>query len=288
MSQTSVLELSPQTEGQQSSRETDYGNGRSLNESTQPTPLTRGTIFKMISAGFSFFFAGCNDGSLGALIPYLLQSYHISTAFVSIVYTTTFLGWLLAALSNAHLMRLGKLSTGKMLLLGAALQLIANAIRTAAPPFGLYCVSFFLTALGMGFQDAHANTFVASVQGAHRWLAFIHSMYAFGLLTGPFMATAIASHSHWNYFYALLIGIGSINVGLVLSAFGVLKKEHPAITQTSPPDLGQSGNSQALREMKESLKLRSFWLLSLFYFCFLGSAFTVGGSSNNPHPLLSR
>lgn len=47
--------------------------------------LTRDTIFKLASTGLSFFFSGMNDGSLGALIPYLLRSYNISTDLVSIV-----------------------------------------------------------------------------------------------------------------------------------------------------------------------------------------------------------
>lgn len=47
--------------------------------------LSRDTMFKLASTGLSFFFSGCNDGSLGALVPYLLRSYNISTDLVSIV-----------------------------------------------------------------------------------------------------------------------------------------------------------------------------------------------------------
>ena len=55
-------------------------------------PLDRRTILKLLSAGFSFFFAGCNDGSIGTLIPYLLRAYNIDTSFVAIIYGVTFLG----------------------------------------------------------------------------------------------------------------------------------------------------------------------------------------------------
>ena len=48
-------------------------------------PLTRATKLRLICAGYSFFCAGVNDGSLGPIIPYLLTSYHINTNFVSIV-----------------------------------------------------------------------------------------------------------------------------------------------------------------------------------------------------------
>lgn len=47
--------------------------------------LTKGTYLKLISAGFSFFVAGVNDGSIGALLPYIIREYNINTAIVSSV-----------------------------------------------------------------------------------------------------------------------------------------------------------------------------------------------------------
>ena len=51
-----------------------------------PTALTRQVIWKLLSAGFSFFCAGMNDGSLGPLIPYILRTYHMGTTSVAIMY----------------------------------------------------------------------------------------------------------------------------------------------------------------------------------------------------------
>lgn len=47
--------------------------------------LNKSVYLKIISAGFSFFVAGVNDGSIGALIPYIIREYDISTAIVSSV-----------------------------------------------------------------------------------------------------------------------------------------------------------------------------------------------------------
>ena len=44
------------------------------------------TYLKLISAGFSFFVAGVNDGSIGALVPYIIRDYGLNTAIVSSVY----------------------------------------------------------------------------------------------------------------------------------------------------------------------------------------------------------
>jgi hypothetical protein len=43
---------------------------------------------KLISVGFSFFVAGVSDGSIGALLPYVIRQYDISTAIVSSLYVT--------------------------------------------------------------------------------------------------------------------------------------------------------------------------------------------------------
>lgn len=43
---------------------------------------------KLISAGFSFFVAGVNDGSTGSLVPFIIRDYGINTAIVSSVYVT--------------------------------------------------------------------------------------------------------------------------------------------------------------------------------------------------------
>ena len=49
---------------------------------------SRDTLLKLASAGLSFLCAGLNDGSLGALIPYILRSYNISSDLVSVVCVT--------------------------------------------------------------------------------------------------------------------------------------------------------------------------------------------------------
>src|SRR5438477_2099384 len=54
------------------------------------SPLTLPVALKLGSAAFAFFVAGVNDGSLGALLPYALRGYHISTGSVAVLYGTAF------------------------------------------------------------------------------------------------------------------------------------------------------------------------------------------------------
>ncbi|KAL1893563.1 hypothetical protein Sste5346_006393 [Sporothrix stenoceras] len=227
------------------------------------------TYLKIASAGFSFFVAGVNDGSIGALLPYILQTYGITTASVTAVYAANFAGWALAAVSNTHLSQ--HLSLGSMLFVGAGLQVLAQSLRAWLPPFGLYVVTFGLACLGQAYQDTHANTFVAGTRAAHRGLAFIHAMYMAGCLSGPFCATAIAASAplRWPLFYCFPLGLGVVNMALVSVAFrDCLFRTVSASDTDERPAAGL---------LKETLALRSVWLLSLFFFFFLGATLTASG-----------
>ena len=164
---------------------------------------------------------------------------------------------------------------GIMLTIGASLQLLAHVLRSWLPPFGLFAASFFFAHLGQAYQDAHANTYVSSVKTAHRFLGFIHAMYAAGCLVGPLVATAVASAnqpSRWNLFYTFPLGLCVLNVLLTVYAF-----RDSLRMKTKAQETSQSRNKDALKEIKETLRIPSVWLLSLFFFFFLGVAITAGG-----------
>lgn len=171
-----------------------------------------------------------------------------------------------------------------MLFLGAVLQVIAHALRFWLPPFGLFAVTFWIVSLGQAFQDSHANSFVASVKAAHRWLGFIHAMYAAGCLIGPFAATAIASAqspSRWNLFYTVPLGLGAINMMLVVIAFRDCfsirwrLSSRQASHTAAETELESQG---ALKQIAATLQLRSVWILSIFFFFYLGASITAGGT----------
>ncbi|TFA99680.1 Bypass of stop codon protein 6 [Trichoderma ghanense] len=255
--------------------------------------LDKSVYLKLISAGFSFFVAGVNDGAIGALIPYFIREYNVSTAIVSSVYGANFLGWLSAAFANTHLCQY--LNLGAMLALGAAFQIAAHALRSWDPPFGLFVVTFWLVSVGQAFQDTHANSWVAGAvpRGAHRWLAFIHAMYMAGCLVGPFVSTAVASAgevSRWYLFYTFPLGLGVVNLVLTCVAFrdtlGLQRKSVASESQgrtlgesaaAEPSSEAVSRNREATQLIKKTASTPSVWLLSLFFFFYLGSVLTAGG-----------
>ncbi|KAF3217176.1 hypothetical protein TWF106_008013 [Orbilia oligospora] len=272
-----TIDFQPHEEIELNTRAPSRQSGRAVSED-EAIKLTKDTMFKLLSAGFSFFFAGTSDGCLGALIPYILRTYQVNTDMIAVIFAASFGGWVAAALTNSHLLKY--LGFGSILAIGACIQLLAHVLRVWTPPYALFAVSFFLTSLGQAYQDSHSNTYVSGVKGAHRWLGFIHAMYALGLLVSPFVATpiAVARPDRWALFYGFLIGLGVINIVAVLFAFrDSLKVIHRAEPTVEGEDT--SRGKSAVEEIKETLGMRALWLLSLYFFLFLGASVTGGGWS---------
>lgn len=266
----------------------------------EPAP-SKPPYFKISSAAFSFFVAGVNDGSLGSIIPYLMESYCINTNMVAILYVEqqhfepctdmsrygcTFAGWLVGALSNSSVTRCFDL--GSILCIGAFLQVLAHVLRTWFPPLPLFAITFFFASLGQAYNDTHANTFVSSVPAAHRFLGLIHAMYMAGCLVGPLVATAVGSatsQSRWCLFYIFPLGIGVINMVLIVVAFRDrfapyhLKEYRAAFSGINGEE--HTGKA-AWREIKMTVSTLGVWLLSLFFFFFLGASITAGGMIFTP------
>ncbi|OCL07199.1 MFS transporter [Glonium stellatum] len=241
---------------------------------SHPIPLTFPVLIKLASAGFAFFVAGNNDGSVGALIPYILRGYNTHTGSLAILYASGFTGWVTAALVSVYARVY--IGMGGAVVLGAGLQLLAQALRVWHPPFGLFSSTFFLAALGTALQDSQANTFVSSVKFAHRWLGIIHASYGIGCVTGPLVATAMALSrpEKWVYFYWTLFGLGTINFALVTLAF----RTDIEVGKGSEEGAEAEGRFRnAWSEMRATVKERAVWLLSLFFFFHLGVGVTSGG-----------
>lgn len=123
-------------------------------------------------------------------------------------------------------------------------------------------------------------------------------MYGLGLLVAPLIATAIASHApeRWAVYYSFPLGVGVLNVVLVLVAFFPIrdlmgnKFKRASVSRSGGAgeaaigDISASQDRESLprlaqvkEEMIETIKLKSVWLISLFFFFYLGASMTIGG-----------
>ncbi|KAL7932887.1 major facilitator superfamily domain-containing protein [Trichoderma chlorosporum] len=264
--------IANEAQPRQSSNAVDPETGGGTSESQPPLP-----IFKILVSGYSFFCAGLDSATLGPLVPHILDEFSIGTGHIAIIYAAIFSGWLLAAITNPFLA--AHLHLGKLLFIGAIFQVFAQCLRPWAP-YSLFFCTFFFQALGMAFQDTHSNTYVSAVRDSHRWLGFIHAMYALGGLVGPLISTAIASAEEareggWRMVYYVTLGTCALNLVAVSLAFRdtlFLMKSQSAEAQRET-----RRNKEALEEVGQLLKLKNVWLMSAFYFFQSGAWSTAGG-----------
>ncbi|KAM0323840.1 hypothetical protein ACHAQA_008418 [Verticillium albo-atrum] len=254
----------------------------------EPPGLDRETKLKLMAAGVAFFVSGTNDGSIGALVPYVIRDYGLSTAVASIIYGASFLGWLFAAFTNTYLTQ--RFGLGGLLVFGAVLQILAQALRSWKPPFPFFCVTFSIVCLGQAFQDTGCNTYVAGAKGAHRWLAFIHAMYMAGSFVAPFVATAVASAgtaSYWYLYYLFPLALCFGNLALTCYAFRdtiQFRRKSKTNAGTLPNAETQVPAGEAAEQtmgasqlIKQTLKTKSVLLVSAFFFFYLGGVLTAVG-----------
>lgn len=162
------------------------------------------------------------------------------------------------------------------------MQIITQALRTWKPLSAIYAVTFFLQGVGVALQDTHSNNFVAIVQNAHRWLGFIHAMYALGCGIGPLIATLVAAAhepSRWYFHYISLTGVGAVTLLLVVAAFyDSIRRTLDTGAQSSTFTIGSRRSPiSATREVRNILGQKSVWILSLYFFFFLGTVITASG-----------
>ena len=157
---------------------------------------------------------------------------------------------------------------GGVLVFGAVIQTIAYALNFWKPPYPLFVVSFLFSGMGVAFQDAQANTFVANVNNAHRWLGILHALYGAGALVAPLIATTLAARTpYWHYFYLVMLGVAIVNVGCLAWTF---RKD-----LFKPMSAGVKDTATA--ELKEALSQRATWAVALFFFFYVGVEVTSGG-----------
>lgn len=230
------------------------------------TPNAREVKSKLFSSFWALFIAGLNDAATGTLIPFLQPAYGIGLLQVAILYLINFGGWLVAAFSNVHLM--SRIGQGGVLVLGASFQLLAYALIFWKPPFALFAVSFFFSGLGVAYQDAQTNTFVANLENAYRWLGMLHALYGFGALIAPLIATTIAAQTpYWNYYYCFMLGVAAMNIGFLAFSFKDKLFRPPNTT----------AKDTAGKELKKALSQKVVLILSLYFLLYVGAEVTSGG-----------
>jgi len=113
-----------------------------------------------------------------------------------------------------------RLGLGKMLVVGSLFQIAAYCVQFLELSFPLFVLSFFLGGIGMAFQDASANGFIATLQnGSEYKMSFIHAAYGVGALAAPLSATYFSQLTNWSSHYLVSLSLAVSNIVILVWVF---------------------------------------------------------------------
>ncbi|KAA8649922.1 MFS transporter [Aspergillus tanneri] len=210
--------------------------------------------WRVLATFFSFIVVGANDGTYGALVPYVLSN------------------WVHA--------RFGQRGVA---FLGSGFHIIAYASSAQHPPYPVLILIFVLAGLGNGLLDAAWNAWIGAMANSSRLMGILHGFYGLGAALAPLIATSLITTRgwHWYQYYYLMAGGATIEILTLVTAFwsarGRLVKEeyqgniHGAHTKSSWKET--LFNSLTI----QSLAYPTTWIIYLFIFIYAGVETTVGG-----------
>ncbi|KAG7448141.1 MFS general substrate transporter [Guyanagaster necrorhizus] len=219
------------------------------------------------------FLAGWNDGTAGPLIPRMQTVYHANYTIVSLIFVCACFGFLSGAFANIVLTP--KLGFGKLMILGSLCQVTAYSLQAPGLPFPVFVIAYMINGVGLAFQDAQANGYVACYKrNPETKMALFHAVYGAGALCSPLVATRFAYIPHWSFHYLTSLGLALLNTVFLFLVFK-LRTQDECLAEIGE-SAGESGSSQhsALRQV---LTLRNVHLLALFILVYVGVEFTLGG-----------
>ncbi|KAK2616621.1 hypothetical protein QQS21_000444 [Conoideocrella luteorostrata] len=229
----------------------------------------RSNLAKLGFAFLSFIIAGMNDGAVGALIPYLEKYYNLSYTVISLIFLTPFLGYSLAAFTNARIhVALGRRGVAIM---APLCHIITYAVLASHPPYPALVVANAISGFGNGLTDACFCAWVGAMDKANTVQGFMHSCYSFGALIAPLVATSmiVKGGLMWWTWYYVMIGMSVLElVGLTITFW-----DKPGSVYRAEHSHGNESGAGTVDAMKSKVT----WLCAAFFFAYMGAEVGLGG-----------
>ncbi|KAH6614874.1 MFS transporter-like protein [Boeremia exigua] len=173
---------------------------------------------KIAAAMFSFATLGLFNSSIGVLLPLISAHYNLSDLHVSLIFVFGPVGYIVAAqmssLVHYHFGQFG------IALLGPVLQIIAAALLSLHPPFGLVLVGFAVQGLGSGLLDGSWCAWAGSMEKSSTMSGFLHGSYSAGAATAPILITAMTTNGHaWYTWCYVLVALSVVDAVALSAAF---------------------------------------------------------------------
>ncbi|GAM88597.1 hypothetical protein ANO11243_066310 [Dothideomycetidae sp. 11243] len=232
-------------------------------------------LLRTSAAFWSLFLTGLNDGTYGAMIPYLESYYTLSYIRVSLVFLSPAAGYVVSALLNGVIHE--RFGQRGIAFLAPACHTIAYIIIALHPPFPALVVLYLLVGLGNGLSDAAWNAWIGAMHDPNQVLGFLHACYGAGATIAPLCATAmvVKAHKQWYEWYFVLLGCAVLEFVSCLYAFwrydGAAYRAAQATTSST------TTSSPLLKALASKPTARVLWLTSLFLLGYVGVEVALGG-----------
>ncbi|GAM89579.1 hypothetical protein ANO11243_076180 [Dothideomycetidae sp. 11243] len=232
----------------------------------------RRNAYKAAAVFYSFFVFGLNDGSYGALLPYLEAYYKLSYTTVSLIFLSPLLGYIVAALlsSRTHL-RFGQRGVA---LLATSSHIVSYTVLAFHPPYPVIVALYALAGFGYGLVDGAWNARTATLKEAGVVQGLLSASYSLGATVSPIVVTSIASNAEldWYTFYRLMAGCSTVALIVLCTAFW----DKNASTYRAESSAVQADTRERGRT-KVAMKSRITWIGSAFFFVYFGVQIALAG-----------
>ncbi|KAH7885743.1 major facilitator superfamily domain-containing protein [Phlebopus sp. FC_14] len=228
---------------------------------------------QLVTLCWFLFLEGWNDGANGPLLPRIQQVYGIGYAVVSLIFVLACVGFITGALLNVVLSE--KLGFGKVMVLGAVLQVAAYAMECAAPPFPVFVFGYFINGIGLALQNAQSIAYVACFkEGAETKMGILMAAYGAGAFSSPLVATQFSQLRHWSFHYFTSLGIALSNITALTLVFR-LKRQDECLAEVGIAAEPKSTSEHS--HFRQIFSLKDVHLLACFVLFYVGAEVTIGG-----------
>ncbi|KAF9263216.1 MFS general substrate transporter, partial [Marasmius fiardii PR-910] len=225
---------------------------------------------------WTHFLIGWNDGSTGPLLPKIQEVYHVNNTIVSLIFILACVGFITGACLNIPLS--GKYGFGKMLAFASIMQMIGYTLQSAHLPFPVFVLAYTINGIGIAFEDAQANGFIAALQKSPETkMGLFHGVYGIGAFAAPLVSTQFSQLDRWHFYYLCSLGIAVINAVLIVLVF-LFKDQDACLEQIGQPrGENQRSNSKEHGNFRQILSQRNVHLMAFYILVYVGVEVTIGG-----------
>ncbi|KAG9014373.1 hypothetical protein FRB94_012779 [Tulasnella sp. JGI-2019a] len=229
------------------------------------------------------FLVGWDAGTLGPLLPTIQKHYHLDYTIVSMIFVSVCCGTIPGSVAAGYLT--DKIGFGKLVALGAVIQLATYSILAAAPPFPVFCVIYMLNGVASVLQISAANIFITglpNLKSRPTNLGIMHAIFGSGAFAAPLVATQFAQQRHWSFHYLTCLGIAVVN-NIVMNLVFKWKRQEVLVPEmavrsiSGTDDTATSDHDNGGTKLLRVLRLSAVQYMAIFTLIYVGIEFTIGG-----------